>query len=75
MVGRVAARTAGATQGDIPLLKLTVTANRGTGQLAAVTSILRLKTRGGTADGPCTTAGTVLSVPYAADYDFLSAPR
>jgi len=75
VVGRVAARAPGATESDIPVLKLAVTTNRGTGQLAAVTTILRLDTRGGVADGPCSTAGRFLSVPYAADYAFLRTPH
>jgi hypothetical protein len=68
---RVSGRAAGATPLDIPLLKLEVAASRGAGLLAGVTTIQRINTRGGTADGACPAAGAMLSVPYAADYVFL----
>jgi hypothetical protein len=51
---------------DIPL----VTSQRGTGQLSGVTTIQRLNTKGGVAEGPCVRAGGLLSVPYSADYTF-----
>ena len=70
VVGKVAGRAPGATPKDIPLLKLEVTSQRGSGQLAGVTTIQRLNTRGGVADGPCEQAGALLSVPYSADYAF-----
>ena len=69
--GKVAGRAAGATPKDIPLLKLEVTSQRGTGQLTGVATIQRLNTKGGVADGPCAAAGAFLSVPYSADYTFL----
>lgn len=68
---RVAGRAAGATPMDIPLLKLEVTTGRHTGLLADVATIQRLSTRGGVAEGPCPSAGELLSVPYSADYVFL----
>jgi hypothetical protein len=40
------------------------------GTLAGVTTIQRIKTKGGNAEGPCESAGSFLSVPYAADYTF-----
>jgi hypothetical protein len=67
---KVAGRAPGATSNDIPLLKLEVTARHGNGQLAAITTIQRLNTRGGVAKGRCHTAGAFLSVPYSADYAF-----
>jgi hypothetical protein len=67
---KVAGRAPGATPGDIPLLRLEVTAQRGTGQLAEITTIQRLNTRGGVAEGRCTSAGAFLNVPYSADYAF-----
>jgi hypothetical protein len=70
LVGKVTARAPGATPADIPLLKLAVTSQRGAGQLAGVTTIQRLNTRDGTAEGPCNVAGAFLSVPYSADYAF-----
>ena len=71
VTGKVAGRAAGATPKDIPLLKLEATSHRGPGQLAGVTAILRLNTKGGVTEGSCDAAGTLLSVPYSADYTFL----
>jgi Protein of unknown function (DUF3455) len=67
----VSGRAAGATPQDIPLLKLNVTSRRGSGLLTDVTTIQRIDTRGGVAEGACPSAGAFLSVPYAADYVFL----
>lgn len=72
VVGKVAGRAPGASAGDIPLLKLEVTARRGNGQLSGVTTIQRLNTKGGAADGPCERAGMFLNAPYSADYVFYS---
>jgi hypothetical protein len=60
---------AGAT--DIPLLKLEVTERRGNGGIAGTTTIQRINTTGGVAEGACPTAGALLAVPYSADYAFL----
>jgi hypothetical protein len=68
---RVSGRAPGATPQDIPLLKLEVTSRRGSGLLADVTTVQRINTKGGVADGPCAPAGAFSSVPYAADYVFL----
>jgi hypothetical protein len=68
---RVSARSTGATPQDIPLLKLDVSSRRGTGLLSDVTTIQRINTKGGVAEGPCTSAGAMMSVPYSADYVFL----
>ena len=65
---KVTARAPGATQNDIPLLLLEVTASRGQGLLSGVTTIHRLNTTGGMAQGPCASAGRLKSVPYSADY-------
>ena len=70
IAGKVAGRAPGATTKDIPLLKLEVISRRGTGQLTKVTTIQRLNTKGGVADGPCPTVGAFMSVPYSADYAF-----
>lgn len=70
VAGKVVARAAGATAADIPLLKLSVTSQRDRGQLAAATTIQRINTRGGAAEGPCDDAGAMRSVPYSADYAF-----
>lgn len=70
--GRLKDRKPGATTGDIPLLKLEASANSGKGQLAGVTTILRLDTVGGTLEGPCGKPGGFRSVPYSARYVFLA---
>ena len=70
VVGKVAGRAPGATAKDIPLLKLEVVSQRGAGRLTGVTTIQRLNTSGGVADGRCESAGAFLSVPYSADYAF-----
>jgi len=74
VVGKVAGRAPGATPKDIPLLKLEVVSQRGS-SLADVTTIQRLNTKGGVADGPCEPAGAFLSVPYSADYAFYRKAR
>jgi hypothetical protein len=71
LVGKVAARAPGATASDIPLLKLDAMSQGGEGMLAGITTIQRLKTKGGTAEGSCPMMGAFLSVPYAAEYAFL----
>ncbi|MGB6348655.1 MAG: DUF3455 domain-containing protein [Pseudolabrys sp.] len=61
----------GATAKDIAWLKLSVTANRGTGILTGVTTVQRINTQGGKLEGPCDKAGALQSAGYAADYVFL----
>ena len=75
VTAKAAARAPGATAKDIPLLKLSVTAHRGSGQLTTVTAIQRLNTQGGTLEGACERPGAMMSVPYAADYTFLQEPN
>jgi hypothetical protein len=70
IVAKVAGRAPGATAQDIPLLKLEVTSQRGSGQLSGVTTVQRLNTKGGVAEGVCGSAGAFLNVPYSADYAF-----
>jgi hypothetical protein len=70
VTGKVIGRASGATASDIPLLKLEVTSRHEVGQLAAVTTIQRLNTKGGAIDGPCPAPGAMTSMPYAADYAF-----
>jgi uncharacterized protein DUF3455 len=69
--GRVAASAPGATSNDIPWLRLDVVDHRGSGILSDVTTVQRINTKGGIAQGPCESAGDYLSVPYSADYVFL----
>jgi hypothetical protein len=71
VVGKVVARAPGATPKDIPWLKLEITERRGGGVLSGVTTVQRVNTQGGVAEGACDRAGTYLSVAYAADYVFL----
>jgi hypothetical protein len=73
--GKVAARAPAASANDIPLLKLAVAARRGEGRLTEVTTIQRINTKGGVAEGTCNEAGAFLSVPYTADYAFFSKPQ
>ena len=60
---------------DIPLLKLDAVPQRDAGLLAGVTTIQRLNTKGGVAQGPCEAPGELLSVAYSADYAFHRKPR
>ena len=71
VVGKAVANVAGQTPGDIPWLKLDVTAHRGTGALSGVTTVQRINTRGGVHTGGCDNAGALYSAPYSADYVFL----
>jgi Protein of unknown function (DUF3455) len=69
--GKLVARAGGATQKDIPWLKLEAVEPRGSGALTGVTAIQRINTQGGQLDGACEKAGATLAAPYAADYVFL----
>jgi Protein of unknown function (DUF3455) len=71
VVGKVVARAPGATPKDIPWLKLEATEHRGSGMLSGVTTVQRINTQGGAAEGACDQAGAYMSVPYAAEYVFL----
>jgi len=71
VVGKVVARAPGRTRNDIPWLKLEVTERRGNGALSGVTTVQRISTQGGVAEGACDQAGAYLSVPYSAEYVFL----
>ena len=71
VTGKVTGSVPGATQHDIPWLKLEVVSRRGSGILSGVTTVQRINTSGGKLDGPCDKAGGYRSVPYSADYVFL----
>jgi hypothetical protein len=75
VAAKAVGRAPGATAQDIPLLKLETTSRRGNGWLAEVSTIQRLDTKGGTAEGPCSVAGALLSVPYSADNAFYRKAR
>jgi hypothetical protein len=69
--GRVVTSAPAATSNDIAWLEIEVVDHRNKGILSDATTVLRINTRGGLAQGSCETAGHYLSVPYAADYVFL----
>ena len=69
--GKIVASAPGATQTDIPWLKLDVVEHRGHGVLSNATAVQRINTKGGVASGSCETAGSLLIVPYSADYVFV----
>jgi Protein of unknown function (DUF3455) len=71
VVGKAVANAPAANTGDIPWLKLEVTAQRGSGALSGVTTVQRINTAGGVFAGACDKAGALHSAPYAADYVFL----
>ncbi len=71
VTGKAIGNAPGATASDIAWLKLEVTAHRGTGILAGVSTVQRINTEGGKLDGACDKAGSFRSVPYDADYVFL----
>jgi len=71
VVGKAVANAPGATDKDIPWLKIEVVSQRGNGQLTGVTTVQRINTKGGKPDVPCTKAGDFLSVAYSTDYVFL----
>ena len=71
VTAKAAGNAPGATANDVPWLKLAVTGRRGSGTLAAVTTVQRINTKGGALRGPCAAAGALDSAPYSADYVFL----
>src|ERR1700676_4862766 len=71
VVGKAAGNAPGATANDIPWLKLDVISRRGSGVLAAVTTVQRINTQGGKLEGACEKPGATRSAPYSADYVFL----
>jgi hypothetical protein len=71
VAGKAIGNAPGATQNDIPWLKLEVTSSRGSGVLSGVTTVQRINTHGGKLAGACDRAGATQSAPYAADYVFL----
>src|SRR5215467_14353292 len=57
VTAKAAGNAPGKTAGDIPWLKLEVTAHRGSGALAGVTTVQRINTQGGVHAGACDKAG------------------
>jgi hypothetical protein len=71
VVGKAAGSAPGATADDVAWLKLDVVDRRGSGVLAATTTVQRINTHGGALSGPCSERGVLRAVPYSADYVFL----
>jgi hypothetical protein len=71
VVAKIAGRAPGASSKDILWLKLEATDHRGSGPLKDVTTVQRVNTQGGNAEGVCQKAGELHSEPYSADYVFL----
>ena len=71
VAGKAAGNAPGATPNDIPWLKLEVISHRGSGILAAATTVQRINTIGGKLEGACDKACAFKSAPYSADYVFL----
>jgi hypothetical protein len=71
--GKTIAQAPGATDQDIPWLKLKVADNLGDpdGPLEEVDMVQRINTQGGNLQGPCDKAGDLQAQPYSADYVFL----
>ena len=63
VTGRVAGSVPGKTPDDIAWLKLDVTAHRGNGLLAGVTTVQRINTTGGVISGACDQVGALHSAP------------
>ena len=71
VLAKPVSKTLGSTANDVPWLNLAVTQRLGSGALSGVTTVQRINTSGGMAQGPCDKAGDLLSLPYRADYVFL----
>lgn len=71
VVGKAAGNAPGATDKDIPWLKLEVASQRGSGVLSGITTVQRINTVGGKPQDTCVKAGAYQSVAYSADYVFL----
>lgn len=71
VTGKLVSKAPGTTPADIPWLKLDAVSHRGNGLLANVSTVQRIETNGGLAQGTCDQPGSFLSVPYSAEYNFL----
>lgn len=72
IAGKVAAQAPGASDKDIPVLRLDVIKHYGSGDLSKVDTVQRLNTKGGVFSGSCDTIGDLHLEPYSADYVFLT---
>jgi hypothetical protein len=68
---KAVAKAPGAGPKDIPWLKLEVLEQEGEGPLRDVTTVQRINTVGGAADGDCPKSGDIRPELYSADYVFL----
>jgi hypothetical protein len=75
VTAKVVGTAPGATAADIPWLKLEVAERRGSGALAGADVVQRINAAGGVLHGACERAGSLRSVPYAADYVFRRKDR
>jgi Protein of unknown function (DUF3455) len=73
ITAKAAANVPGATESDIPWLRLDVTSHKGAGQLDGVATVQRINTKGGVLKGACDRDRGV-GMPYEADYVFLRKP-
>ena len=71
ITAKAVANAPGATENDIPWLKLEVNSHKGAGQLDGVTTVQRINTKGGVLKGACDREGAGQGMPYSADYVFL----
>jgi len=71
ITAKAVANAPGATENDIPWLKLEVTSHKGVGQLDSVTTVQRINTKGGVLRGACDREKAGEGMPYEADYVFL----
>jgi Protein of unknown function (DUF3455) len=71
ITAKAAANAPGATENDIPWLKLDVNSHKGSGQLDGVTTVQRINTKGGVLKGACDREKASEGMPYEADYVFL----
>jgi hypothetical protein len=74
ITAKAVANAPGATENDIPWLKLEVNSHKGAGQLDGVTTVQRINTKGGVLKGACDREKAGEGMPYAADYVFLKKP-
>jgi hypothetical protein len=74
ITAKAAANAPGATENDIPWLKLEVNSHKGAGQLDGATTVQRINTKGGVLKGACDREKASEGMPYEADYMFLKKP-
>ena len=73
ITAKAVANAPGATENDIPWLKLEVASHKGAGQFDGVTTVQRINTKGGVLKGACDRERDE-GMPDEADYVFLKKP-